>query len=172
MVVYDDQSGAVAARMWWMLESIGHSRRSPGSWTGVLGAGWATAFPSTLARSRRSRPHTVRSPGTPGWFGPDDLQGRFLADLRSPERYRERPSRSTPRRGASRRGELSTLGSSRRRTIQGEQRPGRRISGLSRRWGRFVRQRGERMPWCPGAGHRRSAHAGCLHRVVLGLVET
>ena len=87
VVVYDDTSGAVAARMWWMLVSIGH----PGEvrvldggfqeWVGhgfPVDTGWVTPEPAFYREVA----------GYTGVVRHDDLQGRFLADLRSPERYR------------------------------------------------------------------------------------
>jgi thiosulfate/3-mercaptopyruvate sulfurtransferase len=87
VVVYDDVSGAVAARMWWMLESIGH----PGSVQVLDGGlqawvdrglpvetGWVSPQPTTY----------VEVTGYTGVVRHDELTGRVVADVRSPERYR------------------------------------------------------------------------------------
>ena len=55
VVVYDDQSGAVAARLWWMLDSVGHPVAvldgGLAGWTGELESGPAVdpAEPGTFA---------------------------------------------------------------------------------------------------------------------------
>ena len=98
VVVYDDQGGAVAARMWWMLESIGH----PGEvsvldgglqeWIGhgfPIDTGWVTPEPAAY-------------PAVAGYTGVvrhDELQGRYVADLRSGERYRGETEPVDPKAG-------------------------------------------------------------------------
>ncbi len=98
VVVYDDQGGAVAARMWWMLESIGH----PGL-AMVLDGGlqdWVgLGFPID---SGSVTPEPTAYPDVAGYTGVvrhDDLEGRFLADLRSPERYRGETEPIDPKAG-------------------------------------------------------------------------
>jgi len=87
VVVYDDMAGAVAARMWWMLKSIGHpgqARVLDGglqAWVDAglpLDTGTVTPLPSAYPEV----------PGYTGVVGHDQLEGRVVADARSPERYR------------------------------------------------------------------------------------
>jgi len=92
VVVYDDASGMVAARLWWMLEDLGHP--SVQVLDGGL-AGWtALGLPTTP-----DEPAPVVAPGRLGlrshWsrvIGRDELAARLgsvaLTDARAPERYR------------------------------------------------------------------------------------
>lgn len=98
VVVYDDQGGAVAARMWWMLESIGHPGR-----VRVLDGGlqeWVGhGFPIDTGSVT---PEPAAYPEVAGYTGVVrhyDLEGRFLADLRSPERYRGETEPIDPKAG-------------------------------------------------------------------------
>ncbi len=90
VVVYDQDSGALAARLWWMLRSVGHARVS------VLDGGYQEW-------TRAGRPTTRTSPDLPPTnFEPghdyaatmdrDSLQSRLgrvqVLDARPPERYR------------------------------------------------------------------------------------
>jgi thiosulfate/3-mercaptopyruvate sulfurtransferase len=86
VVVYDDAGGAVAARLWWMLRSIGHDE------VRVLDGGLQSWVDSGLPLET-----TVRSPdpttypvasGFTGTLRHDQLEGRSLVDVRAPERYR------------------------------------------------------------------------------------
>jgi thiosulfate/3-mercaptopyruvate sulfurtransferase len=86
LVVYDDTSGAVAARMWWMLESIGH--RGAFVLDGGLHAWVDEGYP---LQTGRVMPSATTYPSVPGFTGViryDRLEGRALADVRAPERYR------------------------------------------------------------------------------------
>ncbi len=85
-VVYDDTAGTVAARMWWMLRSIGHHRAR------VLDGGlqaWVDAgYPLEIGRVT---PTATVYPAVAGYTGVvrhDELAGRLVADVRAPERYR------------------------------------------------------------------------------------
>ena len=172
VVVYDDQGGAVAARMWWMLESIGH----PGE-VSVLDGGlqeWiGHGFPIDTGSVT---PEPAAYPAVAGYTGVvrhDELQGRYVADLRSAERYRGETEPVDPKAGHIPGAvNVPLAGQSRRRTLPGKPRTGRALSGFPRRRHRLVRQRSERMSRRTGPGHRRASHAGRLHRVVLRLVET
>lgn len=90
VVAYDDRGGAIAARLWWMLRSLGHER------VAVLDGGW-----TTWKAERRSI--TTEVPVWPGailngsaqWTGVIDretLQERLgtvtLVDARAAERFR------------------------------------------------------------------------------------
>ncbi len=86
LVAYDDVSGAVAARMWWMLKSIGHAGAR------VLDGGiqaWVEA--GNPLQTGRVEPTPATYPEVPGYAGVvrhDQLEGRVIADVRAPERYR------------------------------------------------------------------------------------
>ncbi len=86
IVVYDDMGGSVAARMWWMLRSIGHERSR------VLDGGldaWIDAgLPVTDEETRRPSTDYPKVAGFTGVVTADWLTGRHLIDARSPERYR------------------------------------------------------------------------------------
>ncbi len=92
VVAYDDQGGSMAARLWWMMRYMGHTR------TKVLDGGWAAwrkaGYPVTTD-VRPAAPRTfvprVRSELL---IGIEELQRRrregrpLLIDSRAPERYR------------------------------------------------------------------------------------
>lgn len=97
LVVYDDASGAVAARMWWMLESIGHvgARVLDGGIQAWVDAG----YPSQVGRVE---PSPAIYPDVAGYSGVvryDQLEGRVVADVRAPERYRGEIEPVDPRAG-------------------------------------------------------------------------
>lgn len=86
VVVYDDVRGTVAARMWWMLRSIGHmrSRLLDGGFHSWVGAG------HPLERGA-SVNEPVTYPPIDGfrWVATrQKLRGRPLVDARAAERYR------------------------------------------------------------------------------------
>lgn len=85
VVVYDDTAGTVAARMWWMLRSIGHDR------VRVLDGGFDSwlegslpleSGPVAAAATDYHVPH-----GFSGVVDIDELEGRTLVDVRATERY-------------------------------------------------------------------------------------
>jgi len=91
VVVYDQGSGAFAARLWWLLRAVGHRR------VAVLNGGWAAwqaagGAGSDRQPARHARPVTL-SPGT-GWVTTEQVErnlqtGEFLlVDARSGERFR------------------------------------------------------------------------------------
>jgi len=90
VVVYDQDSGAFAARLWWLLRAVGYCR------VAVLDGGWAAWQTAGGAETDRqpayhSRPVTL-SPGT-GWVTTEQVErnlqtGDFLlVDARSGERF-------------------------------------------------------------------------------------
>jgi thiosulfate/3-mercaptopyruvate sulfurtransferase len=87
VVVYDDAGGAVAARMWWMLHSIGH-----GGTVRVLDGGiqaWiAAGLPLDTDPAMPIPAHYPPVGEFRGVVGHDELEGRVVADVRAPERYR------------------------------------------------------------------------------------
>lgn len=85
VVVYDDMSGAVASRMWWMLRSIGHeaSRVLDGGFRTWVDsghpaeAGWNAPKPTGYPAPRSFR----------GVVPMDKVRDRQVVDARAPERY-------------------------------------------------------------------------------------
>lgn len=88
VVVYDDVSGGIAARMWWMLRSIGHRgtvRILDGGWQAWTDAG----FPVEKGEATPAVAHYPTPP--PRWRGTVEADGAatgLLLDARDPERYR------------------------------------------------------------------------------------
>ncbi|HEX9866866.1 MAG TPA: sulfurtransferase [Acidimicrobiia bacterium] len=86
VVVYDDVSGGVAARMWWMLRSIGHHEVK--LLDGGLQAWVGMGYPLVPGRVT---PEPTTYPAFSEFTGVvrhDQLEGRVVADVRAPERYR------------------------------------------------------------------------------------
>lgn len=98
VVVYDDVSGAVAARLWWMLESIGHRGQ-----VRVLDGGLQAWTGRDLPIETGSvDPAPAVYPEVNGYRGVvrhDQLGGRAIADARSPERYRGEVEPVDPKAG-------------------------------------------------------------------------
>jgi len=90
IVAYDDASGSVAARLWWMLRDIGHERVAVldgGIQTWVAsGRSLDTAIPGTAPATMTVRPPLTRS------IDRETLAARLgdlvVIDARAPERYR------------------------------------------------------------------------------------
>jgi thiosulfate/3-mercaptopyruvate sulfurtransferase len=84
-VVYDDASGMIAARMWWMLRSIGHDRVRllDGGFDSWVKQGLPVATDSVTPRESS---YPVPN-GFDGVVGIADLDGRTLLDVRASERY-------------------------------------------------------------------------------------
>jgi thiosulfate/3-mercaptopyruvate sulfurtransferase len=84
-VVYDDVSGTIAARMWWMLQAIGHDR------VRLLDGGFGAWLQAGLPISRhRVDPEATTYPPPEAFAGVvemGDLGGRTLLDVRARERY-------------------------------------------------------------------------------------
>jgi len=98
VVVYDDVAGAVAARMWWMLESIGH-RGQVMVLDGGLRAWTGRDLPLAIGSVD---PEPAVYPEVDGYRGVvthDQLEGRVVADARSPERYRGEVEPVDPKAG-------------------------------------------------------------------------
>jgi thiosulfate/3-mercaptopyruvate sulfurtransferase len=97
VVVYDDAGGMVAARMWWMLESIGHHNVMllDGGLQSWIEAGYQLETIDVT-------PTPTEYPG-PLTFGGvvdiDDLQGREIVDVRAPDRYSGEVEPVDPRSG-------------------------------------------------------------------------
>lgn len=86
VVAYDDAGGAVAARLWWMLRSVGreNSRLLDGGIQAWVAAGLPLSIEPVIPI-----PVEPPSPATfTGIAGLGELDGRLLVDVRAPERYR------------------------------------------------------------------------------------
>ena len=101
VVAYDSSGGAIAARLWWMLDSIGH--RSAFVLDGGFGA-WAGAGLPLAAELPQAS--VVDYPAPSGWKGVVDgdevrsmLGRRPLLDARSEDRYRGENEVADPRAG-------------------------------------------------------------------------
>lgn len=86
VVVYDDVGGRIAARLWWMLRSIGHHRVQvlDGGYQSWVDAGHDVAVGAVT-------PQSAEYPGPlefSGVVGPDQLAGITLIDARAGARYR------------------------------------------------------------------------------------
>jgi thiosulfate/3-mercaptopyruvate sulfurtransferase len=99
VVAYDDAGGGIAARLWWMLDDLGHERVRDGgleAWT-AAGLPLATeALPQPPAEPIEARPwrRTIDA---------DTLADRLgeltLVDVRAPERYRGEVEPIDPKAG-------------------------------------------------------------------------
>lgn len=102
VVVYDDAGGSVAARLWWMLEAVGHRgtvRLLDGGWPAWRDSGYEVSNEDVL-------PSPVHYPLPQGGFrgtidrdGVAAADGSLLLDARSPERYRGEIEPVDPRPG-------------------------------------------------------------------------
>lgn len=85
VVVYDDMGGVIAARMWWMLQSIGHTRSR------LLDGGFKTWISMGLPSESGSNTPEAAKYTTPATFEGvvthDRLEGRVVVDARALERY-------------------------------------------------------------------------------------
>lgn len=97
VVAYDDVSGRIAARLWWMLRSIGHDRVQ------VVDGGykaWITAGHDIGVGTVTPEPaHYPVPPGFSGVVTHDQLDGRTVIDARAPERYRGEVEPVDPKAG-------------------------------------------------------------------------
>jgi thiosulfate/3-mercaptopyruvate sulfurtransferase len=86
VVVYDDVGGRIAARLWWMLEAIGHERAQ------VLDGGyqaWVEEGGDIGLGEVTPQPTRYPVPSSFSGVAPhDQLAERTLIDARSPDRYR------------------------------------------------------------------------------------
>lgn len=102
VVVYDDAGGSVAARMWWMLEAIGHRgevRVLDGGWQAWAGSGYEQSSDEVapVAAPYPSPAHGFR--GVIDRAGVAERGRHVLLDARSPERYRGESEPVDPRAG-------------------------------------------------------------------------
>lgn len=97
VVVYDDAKGAVAARMWWMLRSIGHERAR--LLDGGLSAWEEAGKPLSdeqVSAAAKVYPPVERYEGV---VGREDLADRPLIDVRAHDRYRGEVEPIDPKAG-------------------------------------------------------------------------
>ncbi|HEX6300147.1 MAG TPA: sulfurtransferase [Acidimicrobiia bacterium] len=97
VVVYDDDSGRIAARMWWMLLSIGHEKAQvlDGGYQAWVAAGHDSEVTTVI-------PPSVVYPVPAGFRGVvirERLDGRTLVDARERERYRGESEPVDPKSG-------------------------------------------------------------------------
>jgi thiosulfate/3-mercaptopyruvate sulfurtransferase len=97
VVVYDDAGGAVAARMWWMLRSIGHEAVSllDGGYQVWVELGYPIETGEVI-------PEPTQYPEPEGFTGTADrhqLRDRTILDARAPERYRGEVEPVDPKAG-------------------------------------------------------------------------
>lgn len=97
VVVYDDVGGRIAARLWWMLESIGHEEAQ------VLDGGyqaWIESGNDVGLGTVTPIPVTYPTPtGFEGTVTHDQLEGRTVIDARAAERYRGESEPVDPKAG-------------------------------------------------------------------------
>lgn len=86
VVVYDDAGGRVAARLWWMLRSIGHEKIQllDGGYQAWLDAGHAIQT-GPVTPEPADYPGPVRFTGV---VGADELEDKTVIDARADARYR------------------------------------------------------------------------------------
>lgn len=100
VVVYDDMGGALAARLWWMLEAIGHRgtvRVLDGGWQAWAESGYDVSTDDVV-------PAAAVYPTPQGFSGTIDADSvgsssLLLLDARAPERYRGEVEPVDPRAG-------------------------------------------------------------------------
>jgi thiosulfate/3-mercaptopyruvate sulfurtransferase len=97
VVVYDDAGGAVAARLWWMLRSIGHDAVSllDGGYQAWVEAG----HPVESGEVTPEPSHYPEPDGYQGVVARQRLAGRTLVDARAPERFRGEVEPVDPKAG-------------------------------------------------------------------------
>lgn len=100
VVAYDDAGGVIAARLWWMLDSLGHPAAvldgGIGAWAGSLETAQAVWAPAKFTARRWPEDRFVSIDEL------DQLRGRpgiVVIDARSAERYRGEPNSIDPRFG-------------------------------------------------------------------------
>ena len=90
VVAYDDSGGTIAARLWWMLDNLGH--RGVAVLDGGLGAWTAAGHPLTTAEPHHAPARLQLRDRWTRVIERDELAARLgslrLLDARAPERYR------------------------------------------------------------------------------------
>lgn len=97
VVVYDDAGGRIAARLWWMLRSIGHRKVQ------VLDGGyqaWISSGHDVGVGTVTARPADYPAPeGFTGVVTHEQINGRTVIDARAGERYRGEVEPIDPKAG-------------------------------------------------------------------------
>lgn len=100
VVVYDDAGGVIAARLWWMLDSLGHPAAvldgGIGAWAGPLETAPPVWAPAEFTARRWPEDRFVSIDELDGLRG---RPGIVVIDARSAERYRGEPNSIDPRFG-------------------------------------------------------------------------
>jgi thiosulfate/3-mercaptopyruvate sulfurtransferase len=103
VVAYDDGSGAIAARLWWMLGWLGHARRAvlDGGFAAWQHAGLPVEVEQPAFEPRR---YEARPPQRDGVVGTRDITaavsgGDLLVDARAAPRYRGEQESIDPKAG-------------------------------------------------------------------------
>jgi thiosulfate/3-mercaptopyruvate sulfurtransferase len=105
VVAYDAAAGATAARLWWMLQAIGHARASvlDGGWSAWVAGGYAI---SATAPDIEPVDYPIPTADTwPGAVSADEVAAAIaddsavVIDSRAPERYRGDAEPIDPRAG-------------------------------------------------------------------------
>ena len=179
VVVYDQGPGAIAARLWWMLRSVGHERVS------VLDGGhgrWSdrdhpltTDLPDVVATTYETKEGSTLTVDRDELL---DLLGTAqVIDAREPERYRGETepidsvaghiptALSAPTAGNVGTGRHVQAGSRARRPVL------RNGTGSGQGDRQLLRQRGHRLPQPPGPPHRRLPGGYPLPRILVRLVR-
>ena len=97
VVVYDDMSGVIAARLWWMLRAIRHEdvRLLDGGLDAWIRSG-------AVLESGSNAPEPSNYPSPAEFYGVveiDQLEDRAILDARAPERYRGEQEPVDPKAG-------------------------------------------------------------------------
>ena len=91
VVAYDDAGGTIAARLWWMLDNLGH-RGGAAVLDGGIGAWIAAGHPLSTSVPRYPAEHLELADRWTNVIERDELRQRLggvaLLDARAPERYR------------------------------------------------------------------------------------
>ena len=100
VVAYDDAGGVIAARLWWMLDSLGHPAAvldgGIGTWTGPLETAPPVWAPAEFTARRWPEDRFVSIDELDGLR---ERPGIVVIDARSAERYRGEPNSIDPRFG-------------------------------------------------------------------------
>ena len=174
VVAYDDAGGTIAARLWWMLDDLGHRdvRVLDGGIAAWVAAGGPLTAAVTVVSRRAASPcaeagrgRSIATHSRRGW-------DRWRSSMPGhPSAIAARSSRSTPFPATSRRpSACRLLATSGRTAASSPQRSPGAVRGPGRRCRVLLRERGERLPQRPGDARGRAARPAPLPRVLQRLV--